>query len=144
ALALVRSPGASGVDIAVAEGQSFGLPLSYGGPGVGLFATRERFVRSMPGRLVGETVDSRGARGYVLTLSTREQHIRRERATSNICTNHSLCALAVCIRMCLLGKQGFVELGRQSHARAEYLKGKLAQVPGLEIPYSAPTFNEFV
>ncbi len=146
AFSIVASPGERGADIAVGEGQPLGLPPQLGGPGVGLFACRDGrdYLTSIPGRLVGETVDSRGARGYVLTLSTREQHIRRERATSNICTNHSLCALAVCIRMCLLGKQGFVELGRQCHARAEYLKGKLAQVPGLELPYSGPTFNEFV
>src|SRR5207249_6179472 len=105
ALAWARSPGASGADIAVAEGQSFGLPVSYGGPGVGLFAARETHIRSMPGRIVGETVDTRGRRGYVLTLATREQHIRRERAT-NICTNQGLCALAVAIHLPLLVRHG--------------------------------------
>src|SRR5205823_7047059 len=102
----VRPPGACGADIAVAEGQSFGLPVSYGGPGVGLFAARERDVRSMPGRIVGETVDAHGRRGFVLTLATREQHIRRERATSNICTNQGLCALAVTAYPSLRGRQG--------------------------------------
>src|SRR4030095_9803031 len=104
ALALLRSPGSCGVDIAVAEGQSFGLAVSYGGPGVGLFATHERHVRAMPGRIVGETVDVEGRRGYVLTLATREQHIRRERATSNICTNQGLCALAVTVYLAALGR----------------------------------------
>ena len=146
AFSIVESPGARGADIAVGEGQPLGLPPQLGGPGVGLFACRDGrdYLTSIPGRLVGETVDQRGRRGYVLTLSTREQHIRRERATSNICTNHSLCALAVCIRMCLIGKQGFVELGKQCHSRAEYLKGKIGKLPGFELPYSAPTFNEFV
>src|SRR5439155_743020 len=111
ALAWARSPGASGADIAVAEGQSFGLPVSYGGPGVGLFAARETHIRSMPGRIVGETVDTRGRRGYVLTLATREQHIRRERATSNICTNQGLCALAVTVYLLLLDEPLIFERG---------------------------------
>ena len=146
AFSVVESPGARGADIAVGEGQPLGLPPQLGGPGVGLFACRDtrEYLTNVPGRLVGETVDTRGRRGYVLTLSTREQHIRRERATSNICTNHSLMALGVCIRMCLLGKQGFVELGKQCLSRAEYLKSKIAALPGLEIPFSTPTFDEFV
>jgi glycine dehydrogenase subunit 1 len=146
ALALIESPGASGADIAVGEGQALGLPPQNGGPGCGLFACRDGrdFMQQIPGRLCGETVDKNGERGYVLTLSTREQHIRRERATSNICTNHALCALAVTIRVCLLGKQGFVKTARQCLAKAEYLKEKLAKSASWELPYRAPTFNEFV
>jgi glycine dehydrogenase subunit 1 len=143
ALALARSPGACGADIAVAEGQSFGLPVSYGGPGVGLFATRERFVRSMPGRIVGETVDVHGRRGFVLTLATREQHIRRERATSNICTNQGLCALAVTVYLSLLGRHGLRTVAeanyQAAHAAAERLDA--AGVPRV---FGAPFFNEFV
>jgi glycine dehydrogenase subunit 1 len=146
ALALVESPGAKGADIAVGEGQALGLGPQYGGPGCGLFACREtrEFLQQIPGRLCGETVDTNGQRGYVLTLSTREQHIRRERATSNICTNHALCALAITIRACLLGKRGFVEVAEQCLAKAEYLKAALAKTGAWELPYSLPTFNEFV
>jgi glycine dehydrogenase subunit 1 len=147
AFSLVEPPGPRGADIAVGEGQPLGVPAQLGGPGVGLFACRDgrEYLTQIPGRLVGETVDVRGKRGYVLTLSTREQHIRRERATSNICTNHSLMALAVAIRMCLLGKQGFVELGEQCLSRAEYLKGEIGKLPGYDLPYAgSATFNEFV
>jgi glycine cleavage system P protein (glycine dehydrogenase) subunit 1 len=146
ALALVEPPGAIGADIAVGEGQPLGLPPQHGGPGCGLFTCKDtrEFLQAIPGRLVGETVDKNGTRGYVLTLATREQHIRRERATSNICTNHSLCALAVTIRMCLLGKSGFVEVAKQCLAKAEYLKAALVSTGAWELPYSAPTFNEFV
>jgi len=146
ALALLESPGELGADIAVGEGQPLGVPLQFGGPYVGLFACREGrdFLQQIPGRLVGETVDKNGERGYVLTLSTREQHIRRERATSNICTNTGLCALSVTIRMCMLGKQGFLEAGRQCLAKAEYLKSKIGSLPGYSLVYPAtPTFNEF-
>ena len=143
ALALVRSPGASGADIAVAEGQSFGLPVSYGGPGVGLFATHERFVRSMPGRLVGETVDAQGRRGYVLTLATREQHIRRERATSNICTNQGLCALAVTVHLSMLGRQGLRRLARVNWQAAHGVAARL-EAAGVPRRFDAPFFNEFV
>jgi len=143
ALALVRSPGASGADIAVAEGQSFGLPVCYGGPGVGLFATRERFVRSMPGRLVGETVDAHGRRGYVLTLATREQHIRRERATSNICTNQGLCALAVTVYLSLLGRHGLASLALANY-RAAHVAAARLEAAGVALPFNAPFFNEFV
>ena len=143
ALALVRSPGAAGADIAVAEGQSFGLPVSYGGPGVGLFATRERFVRSLPGRLVGETVDAHGRRGYVLTLATREQHIRRERATSNICTNQGLCALAVTVYLSLLGRHGLASLARANHHAAHLAAARL-EGAGVARCFPAPFFNEFV
>jgi len=143
ALALVRSPGASGADIAVAEGQSFGLPVCYGGPGVGLFGTRERFVRSMPGRLVGETVDAHGRRGYVLTLATREQHIRRERATSNICTNQGLCALAVTVYLSLLGRHGLASLALANYRAAHAAAARL-EAAGVALPFNAPFFNEFV
>jgi len=146
ALALLESPGALGADIAVAEGQPLGLPPQFGGPGVGLFACRDerKFLQQIPGRLVGETVDKNGNRGYVLTLATREQHIRRERATSNICTNSGLIATAVTIKMCMLGKRGFIEAARQCLAKAEYLKKAIAALPGYSLPYGAPTFNEFV
>lgn len=144
ALALLEPPGALGADIAVAEGQPLGLPPQYGGPGVGLFACRNdrKYLQQVPGRLVGETVDKHGNRGYVLTLATREQHIRRERATSNICTNSGLCATALTIKMCMLGKRGFVEAARQCLAKAEYLKGKVAKLDGYGLRYAAPTFNE--
>ena len=127
ALGLLKSPGALGVDIAVAEGQSLGIPVSYGGPGLGLFACRERFLRNMPGRLVGETVDHEGRRGFVLTLATREQHIRRERATSNICTNHGLCALAATVFLCLMGKQGLRELAERNARKSHYTRDLLLQ-----------------
>ncbi len=143
ALAMVRSPGACGVDIAVAEGQSFGLPVSYGGPGVGLFATHERFVRSMPGRIVGETVDAQGRRGFVLTLATREQHIRRERATSNICTNQGLCALAVTVYLSILGRNGLKQLADVNYAAAHTVAARL-EVAGVSRRFTGPFFNEFV
>jgi glycine dehydrogenase subunit 1 len=145
ALALLEPPGALGADIAIAEGQPLGLPPQYGGPGVGLFACRNdrKYLQQVPGRLVGETVDKHGARGYVLTLATREQHIRRERATSNICTNSGLCATALTIKMCMLGKRGFVDAAKQCLAKAEYLKASVAKLDGYGLRYSAPTFNEF-
>ena len=143
ALAMVRPPGACGVDIAVAEGQSFGLPVAYGGPGVGLFATRERYVRSMPGRVVGETVDAHGRRGFVLTLATREQHIRRERATSNICTNQGLCTLAVAIYLSLLGRQGLRALAARNYRAAHAVAGRL-EAAGIPRRFGGPFFNEFV
>ncbi len=141
-LGAVQSPGAMGADIVAGEGQSLGNPLNFGGPYLGLFATRQRFVRQMPGRLAGETVDGEGRRGYVLTLSTREQHIRREKATSNICTNAGLCALAFCIHLALLGEAGFTKLARLNHARAVRLAGLLAGVPGVDI-LNESFFNEF-
>ncbi|MET0339567.1 MAG: aminomethyl-transferring glycine dehydrogenase subunit GcvPA [Polyangiales bacterium] len=144
ALSLVRAPGDLGVDIAVGEGQALAVPPQLGGPGVGLFACRASAVSKMPGRLVGETVDQRGLRGYVLTLSTREQHIRRERATSNICTNHGLIALALAIRTSMLGRHGFRAVGELCLRKAEYLKGEIRKLPGYALPYAGPTFNEFV
>ncbi len=143
-LGILQAPGTHGVDIVVGEGQSLGLPVSYGGPYVGFFATREKFLRQMPGRLAGETVDQNGKRAYVLTLSTREQHIRRERATSNICTNQGLCALATAIFMSTMGKQGFRELAVLNLRKADYLKNRLAHVTNFKIRFSADTFNEFV
>lgn len=144
ALSVIRSPGELGVDIAVGEGQALAVPPQLGGPGVGLFACRANAVSKMPGRLVGETVDASGVRGYVLTLSTREQHIRRERATSNICTNHGLIALAFAIRSCMLGKRGFREAGELCLNKAEYLKAEIKKLPGYALPLSGPTFNEFL
>jgi glycine dehydrogenase subunit 1 len=144
ALGLLRSPGELGADIVAGEGQSFGLPVSFGGPYVGFFAARMKDVRAMPGRLVGETVDRDGQRGFVLTLSTREQHIRREKATSNICSNQGLCALTATVFLSLLGKQGLRELAEQNLAKTAYARSRLAAVDGLSLPFSAPVFNEFV
>jgi glycine dehydrogenase subunit 1 len=143
-LGLLKPPGAWGVDIAVGEGQAFGNALSYGGPYLGFFATRDRYVRQMPGRLAGETIDTEGRRGYVLTLSTREQHIRREKATSNICTNEGLCALAATIHLCTLGKVGLRRLAELNLQRATYARQQLASIPGCRVPFTGPTFNEFV
>jgi glycine dehydrogenase subunit 1 len=139
---LLKSPGEMGADIAVAEGQSIGNALNFGGPYVGLFAAREAHLRQMPGRLCGETLDAEGRRGFVLTLSTREQHIRREKATSNICTNSGLCALAFSIHMTLLGEAGLRRLAEINHARARTLRGALAKVPGVEV-LTPRFFNEF-
>jgi len=141
-LGLLVPPGDMGADIVVAEGQSLGVGLNFGGPYVGLFATRDKFVRQMPGRLVGETVDADGQRGFVLTLSTREQHIRREKATSNICTNSGLCALAFTIHLTLLGEAGFTRLAELNHATAVKAADALAQVKGVTVLNSA-FFNEF-
>jgi glycine dehydrogenase subunit 1 len=141
-LGLLKSPGSMGADIVVAEGQSIGNALNYGGPYVGLFATREKFMRQMPGRLCGETVDADGRRGFVLTLSTREQHIRRDKATSNICTNSGLCALAFTIHMSLLGEVGLRGTAAINHAKARKLAAALGAVPGVEV-LTKRYFNEF-
>ncbi len=141
-LGLIKPPGAMGADIVVAEGQSIGNGLNFGGPYVGLFATREKYVRQMPGRLAGETVDVDGRRGWVLTLSTREQHIRREKATSNICTNSGLCALAFTIHLSLLGEAGLTHLAELNHAKAVKLAEKLGNVRGVRI-VNDTFFNEF-
>ena len=143
AFGLYKSPGQCGADIACGEGQSLGIPRTFGGPGLGMFAAKMKYVRNMPGRLVGQTADEEGKRGHVLTLATREQHIRREKATSNICTNHSLCALAAVMYMASLGGSGFKELARLNYDKAEYLKEALRQA-GFKLPFARPTFNEFV
>ena len=141
-LGAVKPPGEMGADIVAAEGQSLGNALNFGGPYLGLFATRDKFVRQMPGRLVGQTVDAEGRRGWVLTLSTREQHIRRERATSNICTNSGLCALAFTIHLALLGETGAARLARLNHAAAVRLAERVEQIPGVQLLNRA-FFNEF-
>jgi glycine dehydrogenase subunit 1 len=142
ALGLLEAPGHLGADIVVGEGQALGVGLQFGGPYLGLFGCREKFMRQMPGRLCGETVDAEGKRGFVLTLSTREQHIRREKATSNICTNAGLCALAFSIHMTLLGGEGLEQLALVNHARAQDLADRLARVPGVSVLNTA-FFNEF-
>jgi len=143
-LGLLKSPGACGADIVVAEGQSFGVPLSFGGPYVGLFATREKYARQIPGRLVGEAFDKNGRRGFVLTLATREQHIRREKATSNICTNEGLIALAATVYMETMGRKGIQEAARQCIQKAAYAARKISALQGFSLPFSGPRFNEFV
>src|ERR1700722_19644197 len=141
-LGAIRPPGEMGADIVAAEGQSLGNALNFGGPHVGLFATRDRFVRQMPGRLAGQTTDAEARRGWVLTLSTREQHIRRERATSNICTNSGLCALAFTIHLALLGEAGLTRLAHVNHAAAVALAERLERIPGLRL-VDRTFFNEF-
>ncbi|NNL76871.1 MAG: aminomethyl-transferring glycine dehydrogenase subunit GcvPA [Desulfobacterales bacterium] len=143
AYGILKSPGSQGADIACGEGQSLGIPRSFGGPALGMFATQKKYVRNMPGRLVGQTTDVDGRRGFVLTLATREQHIRREKATSNICTNHSLCALASAMYMAALGGSGIKELARLNFDKSEYLKGELGSA-GFNLPFKRATFNEFV
>ncbi|HLY59309.1 MAG TPA: aminomethyl-transferring glycine dehydrogenase subunit GcvPA [Terriglobia bacterium] len=141
-LAIVRPP--ADADIVCGEAQSFGVPVAYGGPYVGFLAAKSQFIRQMPGRLIGQTQDTEGRRGFVLTLATREQHIRREKATSNICTNQSLCALAATIYLSLLGKQGLKALAEQNLSKAAYAAAELRSVPGASLPFTAPGFNEFV
>lgn len=143
AYGLLKNPGTLGADIACGEGQSLGIPRSFGGPGLGMFATNKKYVRSIPGRLVGVTKDMDGKRGFVLTLATREQHIRREKATSNICTNSSLCALTAAAYMSSLGRTGIRELASLNHDKSEYLKNELSKA-GFRIPFDSPGFNEFV
>jgi glycine dehydrogenase subunit 1 len=143
-LGLLKSPGACGADIVVAEGQSFGVPLSFGGPYVGLFATREKYARQIPGRLVGEAYDKQGRRGFVLTLATREQHIRREKATSNICTNEGLIALAATVYLETMGRKGIQEVAQQCIQKAAYAARKISNLPGFSLPFTGPRFNEFV
>ena len=143
AYGLLKSPGSQGADIVCGEGQSLGIPQSFGGPGLGMFASLNKYVRNMPGRLIGKAKDVDGKDGFVLTLATREQHIRREKATSNICSNQGLCATMATMYMATVGRTGIGEIARQNHDKAEYLKSELKKA-GLEIPFDRPTFNEFV
>jgi len=143
-LALLEAPGALGADLVCGEAQSFGVPIAFGGPHLGFLAARSAQVRQLPGRLVGQTVDAEGRRGFVLTLSTREQHIRRERATSNICTNQGLCLLMATVYLALLGRRGLRELAELNLAKAEYAKARIRSSQRLRLPFSGPTFNEFV
>jgi len=143
-LGILKPPGERGADIVVGEGQGWGLPVSYGGPHVGFFATREPFFRQIPGRIVGETVDRSGQRSYALTLATREQHIRREKATSNICTNQGLCALAATIWLAAMGKQGVRDVALQNLKTADALKNKLQRLKGFSLRFPSGTYNEFV
>ncbi|HEY5653093.1 MAG TPA: aminomethyl-transferring glycine dehydrogenase subunit GcvPA [Pontiella sp.] len=143
ALSLVETPGAMGADIVTGEGQSLGLPLNFGGPYLGFMATKKEYVRKMPGRIVGETEDAQGRRGYVLTLQAREQHIRREKATSNICSNVQLCALRAIIYLSLVGREGFLDVGRQCMDRAGYAWQKLTEIEGIEPAFNRRFFNEF-
>src|SRR4029077_15516686 len=141
---LLRSPGACGADIVVAEGQSFGVPMSFGGPYAGLFATQDKYSRQIPGRLVGEAYDKKGRRGFVLTLATREQDIRREKATSNICTNEGLIALCATIYLETMGRHGIQDVASQCAQKAHYAARELGKLGGFSLPYSGPFFNEFV
>lgn len=141
---VLKPPGACGADIVAGETQSFGIPLSYGGPYCGMFATLEKHVRQMPGRLVGEAYDEQGRRGYVLTLSTREQHIRREKATSNICTNQGLFALMATVYLATMGKRGVQEVARQNLQKAHYAASRISKLDGFDLEFASPFFNEFV
>jgi glycine dehydrogenase subunit 1 len=143
-LGLLTPPGSLGADIVVGEGQSLGNDMAFGGPSLGFFAALEKYIRQMPGRIVGQTTDNKGRRGFCLTLATREQHIRREKATSNICTNEGLCALSAAVFLSAYGKKGLMDLARLNLSKSQYLKNSIAKVDGTRIAFSSPTFNEFV
>lgn len=143
-LGILEAPAKMGADVVIGEGQGLGLSPSYGGPLLGFMGVTDKFTRRIPGRVVGQTTDSQGRRGFVLTLQTREQHIRREKATSNICSNQALCALAASVFLSLMGPKGLKEIGRQSVLKAAYAREKLAAIPGVKLPFAGPWFKEFV
>ncbi|MFA5031961.1 MAG: aminomethyl-transferring glycine dehydrogenase subunit GcvPA [bacterium] len=143
-LGMLTPPGEWGADIAVAEGQAFGISQAFGGPGLGILSCKKDFVRSMPGRIIGQTQDSAGRRGFVMTLQTREQHIKRERATSNICTNEGLCAIAACVYLTVMGPEGLKEVGELCYNKAHYLAKRICEIEGFKLVYEKPFFNEFV